>query len=148
MAAAVPARISVVTLGARDLGALRRFYAGLGWTLAVDLEDFAAFETHGAVLALFSLDELAADARAPAAAPERGLRGFTLAIDVDRPEDVDETIAAVRRSGGRISKEAVEAEWGGRSAYFADPEENYWEVAWVPPDSRMAAAIGRAVRRS
>ena len=137
-----------MTLGARDLDALRSFYAGLGWTLAVDLEDFAAFETHGAVLALFPLDELAADAREPAAAPERGLRGFTVAIDVDRREDVDETIAAVRRAGGRVSKEAVEAEWGGRSAYFADPEDNYWEVAWVPPDSRMAAAIARAAGRA
>lgn len=144
MPAEIPARLTVVTLGARDLGALRAFYLGLGWPLAVDLDGFAAFQTHGAVLALFPLDDLAADGNAPPAAPERGLRGFSLAINVEEPEQVDEVIAAVRDAGGRVTKEAVQAEWGGRSAYFADPEDNYWEVAWVPSESLMAAAIERA----
>ena len=141
---AIPARASVVTLGARDLPALRDFYRGLGWPLAVDLEGFAAFGLRGAVLALFPLEELAADARVDAAAPERGLRGFTLAVNVDRREEVDEAVAAVEAAAGRITKQPVDAEWGGRSAYFADPEDNHWEIAWVPPDSNMAAAIERA----
>ena len=141
----IPARISIVTLGARDLGALRGFYVDLGWRLAVDLEDFAAFETRGAVLTLYPLKMLAADAGVPAGAPAEGLRGFTLAINVDRPEEVDRTIEEVRRAGGRVTKEPVQAEWGGRSAYFADPEGNSWEVAWVPPDSRTAAALARAL---
>lgn len=58
---------------------------------------------------------------------------------------MDETTAAVRDAGGRIAKDPAQAEWAGRSAYFADPEDNYWEVAWVPPGGRMAAAIERAV---
>lgn len=137
----VPARVTVVTLGARDLGALSAFYRGLGWNAAIELDDLTTFETHGAVLSLFPLDSLAADARTSAAPPAEGLRGFTLAINVDRRELVDETIEAVREAGGRVVKEPVDAEWGGRSAYFTDPEQNYWEVAWVPPDSKMAAAI-------
>ena len=36
------------------------------------------------------------------------------------------------------------ADWGGRTAYFADPEDNYWEVAWVPPDSNMAELLKQA----
>jgi hypothetical protein len=134
----------VVTLGARDLDALREFYRGLGWPLAVNLEGFAAFETRGAVVALFPLEDLAADANVASSAPERGLRGFTVAINVERHEDVDETMAAVRSAGGRVVKDPVDAEWGGRSGYFADPEDNFWEVAWVPPDSRMAAALRKA----
>lgn len=78
--------------------------------------------------------------------PTEGVRGFTLAINVDRRELVDETIQAARDAGGRVVKEPVDAEWGGRSAYFTDPEENLWEVAWVPPDSKMAGLIGRAGR--
>ena len=144
MASTIPARLTVVTLGARDLGALRAFYLGLGWPLAVDLDGFAAFQTRGAVLALFPRDELAADAEAPLAAPQPGLRGFSLAINVDAPEEVDEVIAAAGDAGGRVTKEPVQADWGGRSGYFADPEDNHWEVAWVPPESRMAAAIERA----
>jgi predicted lactoylglutathione lyase len=143
----VPARVTVVTLGARDLGSLSAFYRGLGWKAAIELEDFTAFETRGAVLALFPLESLAADARTRAAPPAEGLRGFTLSINVERRELVEETIEAVRAAGGRVAKEPVDAEWGGRSAYFTDPEENYWEVAWVPPDSRMAGLISRASDR-
>jgi uncharacterized glyoxalase superfamily protein PhnB len=57
---------------------------------------------------------------------------------------VDQAIETARSAGARISKEPVDAEWGGRTAYFIDPEGNYWEVAWVPPDSNMAQAIRRA----
>jgi catechol 2,3-dioxygenase-like lactoylglutathione lyase family enzyme len=142
----IPARISVITLGARDLDSLRDFYRGLGWKLAVDLEDFAAFETRGAVLTLYPLDALAGDAQVKAAARGNGMRGVTIAINVDRAEEVDETIAAIRQAGGRVTKDPVDAEWGGRSAYFLDPEDNCWEVAWVPPDSKMAQALKRAVR--
>ncbi len=141
----VPAAVHVVTLGARDLGKLRAFYRRLGWSLAVDLDDFAAFQTAGAVLALFPLERLAADGRAQSAAPERGMRGFSLAIVVTSAQEVDEVIAAVREAGGRITKEPVAAEeFEGRSAYFADPEDNFWEVAFVPAESRTAAAIRHA----
>jgi catechol 2,3-dioxygenase-like lactoylglutathione lyase family enzyme len=140
----VPSRVTVVTLGARDLDRLRAFYRGLGWALAVDLEGFAAFRTRGAVLTLYPLADLAADGNVRPSAAAEGLRGFTLAINVERPEQVDEVIAAVGEAGGRVTKEPVDAEWGGRSAYFADPEDNFWEIAWVPDDSRMAAAIRNA----
>jgi uncharacterized protein len=143
-AAGVPARASVITLGTRDLSRLRDFYTGLGWPVAVDTDGFAAFRLRGAVLALYPLDELAADARADAAAPERGLRGFAIAINVDRRGEVDTVIEAASSAGARVTKEPVDAEWGGRSAYFADPEDNHWEVAWVPPDSRVAGAITAA----
>lgn len=140
----VPARVSVVTVGARDLDTLRSFYRALGWTLAIDLEDFAAFETAGAVLALYPLESLARDAQLTPAAPGGGMQAFNPAINVDSPGEVDETIAAAREAGGHVTKEPVTMEWGGRSAYFTDPEENLWEVAWVPPDTKMAALIGAA----
>jgi catechol 2,3-dioxygenase-like lactoylglutathione lyase family enzyme len=44
LAHVIPPRATVITLGARDLDALKDFYRGLGWTLAVELEGFAAFE--------------------------------------------------------------------------------------------------------
>jgi uncharacterized protein len=140
----VPARVSVITLGARNLDALRDFYRGLRWTLVVDLEDFAAFQTRGAVLTLYALDQLARDAQVSPAAPDEGTCGFTVAINVDRRDEVDEAIAAVEQAGGRVTRQPVDAEWGGRSAYFTDPEGNFWEVAWVPPDSLMAGALERA----
>jgi uncharacterized protein len=141
----VPARLTVVTLGARNLGRLREFYGALGWPLAMEADDFAAFQLRGALLALFPLDRLAADGNADAAAPERGMRGFSLGIDVDGPERVDETIEAARAAGGRVSKEPTSPkEFEGRHAYFADPEENYWEVVWLATEGPMTDAIARA----
>ena len=140
----VPARLTVVTIGARDLASLRDFYKSLGWPLAIELDDFAVFQTRGAVVALFPLEQLVEDARAPGAVKGAGLRGVSLAINVDERDDVDQAIEAARSAGARISKDPVDAEWGGRTAYFVDPEDNYWEVAWVPPDSNMAQAIRRA----
>jgi catechol 2,3-dioxygenase-like lactoylglutathione lyase family enzyme len=137
--------LTVVTIGARDLAALRTFYQGLGWPLAVDLEDFAAFETGGAVLTLFPLTQLAAEADVAVPPDSDAFRAVTLAVNVDRPEQVDAAIAAAAAAGARVTREPVQAEWGGRSAYFADPEGNLWEVAWVPPDSKMAKLLRQAV---
>jgi catechol 2,3-dioxygenase-like lactoylglutathione lyase family enzyme len=143
----VPARITVVTVGVRDFETQRDFYRGLGWTTAVELDDFAVFELRGAVLALFPLDQLAEDGRSEPAAADRGI-AVSLAINVDERDEVDSTIEAARSAGARITKEPVDAEWGGRTAYFADPEDNYWEVAWVPPDSLVAGAIRHALGES
>jgi uncharacterized protein len=138
--------MTVATLGARDVKKLRDFYAGLGWPLLVDSGDFVAFNTQGALLALFALRELAADAHAQASAPESGLRGFTLAINVESPERVDSTIAAIRSRGGRITKEPVDATlFNGRSAYFADPEDNYWEVVYFGGGGDAGEAIRRII---
>lgn len=140
----VPARAAIVTIGARAFVKLREFYRALGWPQAVDLEDFAAFGLRGAVLALFPLEKLAADARAEPARPDRGLR-VSLAIVVDHREEVDSVIEAVRRAGARITKEPIDSPlFEGRSAYFADPEDNYWEVVWAPEDNGVVAAVRRA----
>jgi uncharacterized glyoxalase superfamily protein PhnB len=45
---------------------------------------------------------------------------------------VDAAIALARRAGARVTREPEDAFWGGRTAYFADPEGNLWEVAWNP----------------
>ena len=59
-------------------------------------------------------------------------RGVTFAINVDKPEEVDTTIDAIRKVGGKILREPSDAFWGGRTAYFSDPENNLWEIAWNP----------------
>jgi uncharacterized protein len=142
-AARVPARASVVTVGAQNFATLRDFYRALGWPLAEDLDDYAAFALRGAVFAVFPRHKLAHDAQAEPAGSERGLR-FTISMIVDRPEQVDAAIDAVRKAGGRITKEPVDGEFFvGRSAYFADPEDNYWEVAWAPADNAVVAAARR-----
>jgi catechol 2,3-dioxygenase-like lactoylglutathione lyase family enzyme len=142
----VPARLNVVTLGARDLARLRTFYAALGWEVAIAADDFCAFQLRGALLALFPWDKLAADGQTEAAAPAQGMRGFSLGINVDRPEQVDKTIAAAESAGARVTKRPSDpTEFAGRHAYFADPEENYWEVVYLKGDGLGQQAIKRAL---
>ena len=118
----IPAQLNVVTLGTRDLARMRSFYAALGWDMAIEAEDFCAFRLRGALLALFPSDKLAADGQAAAAPPARGMRGFSLGINVDRPEHVDEIVAAAEIAGATVTKPPSNpTEFEGRHAYFAGP---------------------------
>jgi predicted lactoylglutathione lyase len=74
------------------------------------------------------------------------MRGFSLGINVDRPEQVDEAIAAAENAGATVTKPpSAPAEFEGRHAYFADPEENYWEVVYLGGDGPGQRAIDRAL---
>lgn len=53
----LPSRLSVVTLGARDLSRLRRFYCGLGWAeIPSSDDDWAGFLLGGVLLALYPVE--------------------------------------------------------------------------------------------
>jgi uncharacterized glyoxalase superfamily protein PhnB len=51
---------------------------------------------------------------------------------VPTPEAVDAALADAEAAGAKILRPAADAEWGGRSGYFADPDGHPWEVAWHP----------------
>lgn len=132
---AVPARISIVTLGVADLGRSTAFYRTLGWELApASTGQISFFRTAGGVLALYPFELLAADARMP---PQRreGFGGLTIAINVERPDQVQPALDAAQAAGGKILKPATKAGWGGVSGYFADLDGYPWEVAWAPNSS-------------
>jgi predicted lactoylglutathione lyase len=135
---------NMFTLGVRDFDAQRDFYRRLGWPLVFDGDDFAVFELRGAVLSLFPVDKLAADSRATPEAGQGGIR-FSVIITVDEPGDVDALAARVREAGGIFTKEPTDAEFfEGRDAYFKDPEDNFWEIAWAAPDNPVVIAARRA----
>ena len=135
---------NIITLGVQDFDAQRDFYRRLGWPQAFDSNDFAVFELRGALLALFPVDKLATDSHARPEPGRGGIR-FSIIISVERPEDVDEWAARVRRAGGKLTKDPVDAEFFvGRDAYFADPEGNFWEIAYAPPDNPVVIASRRA----
>lgn len=139
-----PPLANTITLGVADIAREREFYRGLGWPLVLDTDDFVVFELTGALLALFPIEKLAADAHADAETGRGGIRSSVI-ITADRPEDVDGTVERARAAGARISKEPTDAEFfEGRDAYFADPEGHYWEVAWAGGDNSVVAAARRA----
>ncbi|SFJ72714.1 MULTISPECIES: VOC family protein [unclassified Bacillus (in: firmicutes)] len=126
-------RVSLITIGAYNLPVLRTFYKSLGWEeTEISSDNYAAFKTAGVILSIFPIEELAKDAGVSITQSVETFRGVTFAINVDHPEQVDTTIAEIRKVGGRILREPSDAFWGGRTAYFADPENNLWEVSWNP----------------
>ena len=131
----IPGRITFATLGARDVGALKAFYESFGWPVHYSDDEVAMFVLDGANLAIYSLETLARDANATELPPPLAFKGTNLAINVAERDEVDAIIDEARSLGATIRAEPVDMDWGGRSAQFADPEDNAWEVAWVPGSS-------------
>jgi len=127
----VEQRISLVTLGVADLERSRRFYEdGLGWTRSNRDDGVVFYQLPGMILALWSRQELAADAGV--ADEGATFSGMALAFNTRSREEVDALLAEAETAGGRILKPASETFWGGYSGYFADPDGHPFEVAWNP----------------
>jgi hypothetical protein len=129
----VPASISLVTLGVSDVAASTRFYEALGFPLssASVPGEVSFFRTAGGLLAVWDIEQMAADARVPVG-DATAFRGTTLAINVASQAAVDAAIAAAAEAGARILKPPQSTEWGGYQGYFADPDGHAWEVAYNP----------------
>jgi catechol 2,3-dioxygenase-like lactoylglutathione lyase family enzyme len=131
----VEQRVSLVTLGVRDLGRARAFYEALGWrTGAAPDDDVVFFQAGGMILALWGRDRLAEDSGVEDTVVEgrAGWGGITLAYTARSPEEVDAVIDEARRAGARIAREGAATFWGGYSGVFVDPEGHPWEVAHNP----------------
>lgn len=124
-------RLSLVTLGVRDVARSRRFYEALGWRAApFPGDEVAFFQLGGIGLSLFGRAALAADAGV--ADDASGFSGVTLAHNCRDKASVDALLSHALACGGRVLKPAQDAVWGGYSGYFADPDGHLWEVAWNP----------------
>lgn len=123
-------RLSLITLGVRDLSRARSFYEALGWIpSAASTDDVAFFQAGGMVLGLWDRTRLAEDSGVEEA---EGWGGVTLAHNLDSPKQVDSVIEEARSAGATISREPAETFWGGYSGVFVDPDGYPWEVAHNP----------------
>ena len=123
-------RLSLVTLGVRDLGRARSFYEAMGWrTRAAPEDDVVFFQAGGIIVALWDRGELAKDSAVEDAG---GWGGVTLAHNVSSPEEVDAVIDEARTAGATIGREPGKTFWGGYSGVFVDPEGHPWEIAHNP----------------
>jgi catechol 2,3-dioxygenase-like lactoylglutathione lyase family enzyme len=129
----IPPRLSFVTLGVREMPTMRGFYSGLGWVEQPGASDqFCAYLLGGVLLALYGIDDLAAEAAPGEPLTKHGWGGHTFALNVDAHDEVDEVVRAMCAAGARKVGQVVDRPWGGRSGYVADPEGNRWEIAWAP----------------
>lgn len=123
-------RVSLITLGVRDLSRARRFYAELGWrTDAAPEDDVVFFQAVGMIVALWDRARLAEDS---AVTDSGGWGGVTLAYNCRSEQEVDAVIETAREAGGVIGREPATTFWGGYSGLFIDPDGHPWEVAHNP----------------
>jgi uncharacterized protein len=126
----VDQRVSLITLGVRDLGRARAFYERLGWTTgAAPADDVVFFQTGGMIVALWDRARLAEDS---VAEDGGGWGGITLAYNVRSPAEADATLAEAEAAGGTVARGGAETFWGGYSGVFHDPDLHAWEVAHNP----------------
>jgi len=135
-------RISMVTLGVRDLAAATEFYEkGLGFPRMESEPEVAFFTLNGTWLGLYGLEALAEDAQV--SNEGTGFEGFTLAHNVESEKEVDEVVAQAVAAGATLVKQPQKVFWGGYSGYFKDLDGHLWEVAhnpyfWVGPNDENA----------
>ena len=126
-----PQRVTLITLGVADLARSRGFYTALGWREAPGgSEGVAFYQLHGAALALFGREDLAADQGRPGTA--LGTGAVTLAQNFATKAEVDAAFAAALAAGATALKRPEEVFWGGYSGYWADPDGHVWEIAMNP----------------
>jgi predicted lactoylglutathione lyase len=126
----VDQRLSLVTLGVRDLERARRFYEALGWkTGAAPADDVAFFQAGCMIVALWSREQLAEDT---VVEDSGGWGGVTLAYNARSPEEVNSVLAEAEAAGASIPRAGAATFWGGYSGVFIDPEGHAWEVAHNP----------------
>ncbi len=124
-------RINIITLGVEDIKKSKKFYEDMGFKASsISNEHLVAFQAANIVFCLYPMKLLAEDATLKLGS--NGFRGFTLAYNVAKKEEVKEILDQAKKVGAKIIKPAQDVFWGGHSGYFADPDGNLWEVAWNP----------------
>ncbi|MCX7312050.1 MAG: VOC family protein [Hyphomicrobiales bacterium] len=127
-------KLTVVTLGVRNVAASARFYEALGLTRKVRStgDEIAFFDAGGVALALWSWDKLAEDAVLSSQPRPQTFRGATLAWNCATPAEVDAAFDKAIAAGAGLLRRPEKTEYGGYRGYFSDPDGHAWEIVQAP----------------
>jgi catechol 2,3-dioxygenase-like lactoylglutathione lyase family enzyme len=135
-------RISMITLGVRDMAKSVQFYEnGLGFPRMESPPTVAFFTLNGTWLGLYGRDALAEDATV--SGEGSGFESFALAHNVRSEQEVRTVMEQAVAAGATMIKKPQKVFWGGYSGYFRDPDGHLWEVAhnpffWIGPQDESA----------
>lgn len=123
--------LEVVTLFAEDLASTKAFYADVFGLEIVYQDDVSAvFKLQGLLVNVLQAAQAPTLVEpSPVAGPELGSR-LLLTIKV---ADADAVAAELEQHGVKILNGPVDRPWGRRTAAFADPAGNVWEIAQEIP---------------
>jgi predicted lactoylglutathione lyase len=122
-------RVSIVTLGVKDIGRSRRFYQQLGWR-GQELEETVFFQAGGQAVVLWGREKLAADSGVIDDGSTFG--GVALAHNVRSRGEVDEVVDRAASAGATITRRPSDTFYGGYAGCFRDPDGHVWEIAFNP----------------
>ncbi len=122
-------RISLITLGVRDLARSVEFYGALGWRGQV-VQETAFFQAGGMGVVLWSRSSLVEDLAVEDTGATFG--GIAMAHNVRSPEEVDDLLATAEQAGATVSQPARATFYGGYAGCFTDPDGHPWEIAHNP----------------
>lgn len=131
-------RLSIITIGADSLQAMRQFYIEkFGWKPVAENKNIIFFKLNGFLFGLFGRKELAAFAETTPGGS--GFRSLTLAYMVNSKEEVEELYKQLKGKGVSIVKEPSVPSIGGYYFLVRDIEGNIWEIAYnlfIPIDEK------------
>lgn len=124
-------RVSIVTLGVKDITRSRRFYEALGWSGGQEVEETVFFQAGGQAIVLWGREKLAADA---GVTDDDGCSfgGIALAHNVQSAAEVDQVVRLAASAGAEVTRKASNTFYGGYAGCFRDPDGHVWEVAFNP----------------
>jgi predicted lactoylglutathione lyase len=122
-------RVTLITIGVRDLGRARSFYESMGWS-GQEVDETVFFQAGGQAIVLWGREKVAADAGIADDGSRFG--GIALAHNVASRDEVDAVIAQAEQAGAEITKAPEETFYGGYAGFFRDPDGHVWEVAHNP----------------
>lgn len=128
------AKLTVITLGVRDVPASGRFYEALGFTRKVRAtgDEVVFLDGGGLLIGLWDWKKLADDSVVADEPRPQTFRGMTLAWNCATPAEVDAVFAKAVSVGGKVLREPSKTDYGGHRGYFSDPDGHVWEVVYSP----------------
>jgi len=126
-------RLSIITLGVRDLAAATEFYVNkFGWIKSKhSTEGISFFHLNGIMLGLYPMAEFEKEIEGIGLATE-GRNRITLAYLAKSEQEVDDLFVSFKANEVQILKQPKKVFWGGYSGYISDLDGNLWEIAYNP----------------
>lgn len=119
-------RVSLITLGVKDMAKAASFYEDLGWARVESQDGVVAFDLIGQTMGLYPLGALAEDLGLFVETLGEGR--MTLGYNAVEKADVAPFLAKAKADDGDILKPVQDVFWAGHHGYFADPEGHIRDI--------------------